>query len=258
MSVLLERLLNNDNEITRFFNEFYETLECTNCKQKKFIYEFYKNTIRGNLRVRWYCKTCSELKTKEKKKKHGWIPHQYKYLFETEDTKWCTGCKDYLNISLFSKNRSKRKGLHDRCTICKSKSDAASFKRNRKTRILKQKERKHRLRALKRNNKASATWQDWVSILEKYNYTCLSCGKNGDNVEIHQDHAISLKCGGDHIKTNLQPLCKHCNLSKGQKCITFKNRFKDGKLNLTIKPIYHRLCKVKKSRYYNKYKEQYR
>lgn len=40
---------------------------------------------------------------------------------EPENMAWCSGCKEYKSIELFSKNKSKRNGLSSDCKNCKSK-----------------------------------------------------------------------------------------------------------------------------------------
>ena len=44
---------------------------------------------------------------------------------------------------------------------------------------------------------------------------CQICGT--DQGEMHIDHIISRKSGGDHSLDNLRVLCKSCNLRKGAK-----------------------------------------
>jgi len=44
---------------------------------------------------------------------------------------------------------------------------------------------------------------------------CQICGT--DEGEMHIDHVISRKSGGDHSLDNLRVLCKSCNLRKGAK-----------------------------------------
>ena len=45
--------------------------------------------------------------------------------------------------------------------------------------------------------------------------SCQLCGT--DEGEMHIDHIISRKSGGDHSLDNLRVLCKSCNLRKGAK-----------------------------------------
>jgi len=61
------------------------------------------------------------------------------------------------------------------------------------------------------------TWQDWAEIKEKYDYTCLKCGRREPEIKLTIDHIIPLKHGGTNTKDNIQPLCTSCNSSKGTK-----------------------------------------
>jgi NMD protein affecting ribosome stability and mRNA decay len=48
-------------------------------------------------------------------------------------------------------------------------------------------------------------------ILAKYNHTCCYCGSM-ENLEI--DHIIPISKGGREDESNMQVLCKKCNMSK--------------------------------------------
>jgi 5-methylcytosine-specific restriction endonuclease McrA len=51
-------------------------------------------------------------------------------------------------------------------------------------------------------------------LIKLYNSPCSFCGSNE---KIQGDHIIPVSRGGYHGEGNLQPLCKSCNLSKGNK-----------------------------------------
>ena len=50
-------------------------------------------------------------------------------------------------------------------------------------------------------------------VLSRDGRVCAYCGT--DEGEMHIDHIIPRKAGGDHSLDNLQVLCKSCNLRKG-------------------------------------------
>lgn len=54
---------------------------------------------------------------------------------------------------------------------------------------------------------------DFVAICERYGNKCLACGSTSSKLTI--DHVIPISLGGDDIESNIQPLCKSCNSSKG-------------------------------------------
>lgn len=53
-------------------------------------------------------------------------------------------------------------------------------------------------------------------ILEKYNFTCQSCGRQApkDGVKLHVDHKVPIALGGKTVEDNLHVLCQDCNLGK--------------------------------------------
>ena len=59
--------------------------------------------------------------------------------------------------------------------------------------------------------------RDWV--FTTYGKACISCGSKED-IEI--DHIVSIARGGKNVLSNLQPLCKSCNVSKGTKKIDYR------------------------------------
>lgn len=60
-------------------------------------------------------------------------------------------------------------------------------------------------------------------ILQKYNYTCNSCGSK-TNLQI--DHIIPISRGGKTILKNLQVLCKKCNQKKHNKTMEEFNKWR--------------------------------
>jgi len=50
-------------------------------------------------------------------------------------------------------------------------------------------------------------------VFMRYGRACQLCGT--DEGEMHIDHIIPRKAGGDHSLDNLRVLCKSCNLRKG-------------------------------------------
>jgi len=51
-------------------------------------------------------------------------------------------------------------------------------------------------------------------ILERDNYTCKNCGVSGNIAKLNVDHIIPRSLGGKAEESNLQVLCKSCNLLK--------------------------------------------
>ncbi len=54
-------------------------------------------------------------------------------------------------------------------------------------------------------------------IFRRDDYTCQYCGKTINEVELHIDHIKPVSKGGTNAISNLQTLCRDCNLSKSNK-----------------------------------------
>jgi len=62
--------------------------------------------------------------------------------------------------------------------------------------------------------------QEWLEILEKYNYRCAYCGCEFDENTLPQkDHVIPISKGGHNTKENIVPACRDCNTRKNNKMI---------------------------------------
>ncbi|MCL2116417.1 MAG: HNH endonuclease [Methanobrevibacter sp.] len=68
-------------------------------------------------------------------------------------------------------------------------------------------------------NKSTVSNSIRNKVLERDNYTCLSCGTK-ENLTI--DHIIPRVEGGTNDIDNLQVLCQHCNLTKGFKKVDYR------------------------------------
>ena len=68
--------------------------------------------------------------------------------------------------------------------------------------------------------KEEVTPDEWNLILERYGSHCLVPGCINEDVTV--DHVIPLSLGGRNHISNLQPLCKSHNSSKGAKVIDYR------------------------------------
>lgn len=62
----------------------------------------------------------------------------------------------------------------------------------------------------------------WWSVLARDNWTCCSCGRQAqeDGITLEVDHIIPRSKGGTDETSNLQTLCKKCNIGKSNKDMT--------------------------------------
>jgi len=84
-------------------------------------------------------------------------------------------------------------------------------KRNKAKKLFYERTREHRIRA----SGGKFTFAQWVCVKKKYNFTCPRCGRNEPKISLTIDHIVPISLGGIHDITNIQPLCRRCNTSKG-------------------------------------------
>lgn len=165
-----------------------------------------------------------------------------------EDVKACKNCGKEKPLSEFRSRKNRKPGnLNTMCRECER--DAArearlnkkwqgldkqkSYERERKWRLEHTEEwseyqRKYRNKperlepnrqhvrdrdARIRGVDATLTIDEWVTILETFNYQCVYCGAPYE----HQDHFIPLSKGGTHTADNVVPACGPCNQRKSNK-----------------------------------------
>lgn len=66
------------------------------------------------------------------------------------------------------------------------------------------------------------TGAEWNSLCDAYKNKCLKCGKTFPRGKLTADHVLPIVMGGDSNISNIQPLCKSCNSSKGAKHIDYR------------------------------------
>jgi len=55
-------------------------------------------------------------------------------------------------------------------------------------------------------------------VFKRDDYTCVECGKSKTEITLHADHVLPVSQGGTDELSNLQTLCRDCNLTKSDKC----------------------------------------
>lgn len=63
--------------------------------------------------------------------------------------------------------------------------------------------------------KGTHTNQEWLDLLDFFDYRCLKCGRQEPEIVLQKDHVRHLYLGGCDCIVNLQPLCASCNAAKG-------------------------------------------
>lgn len=81
---------------------------------------------------------------------------------------------------------------------------------------------KRAYRVRKYSAEGSHTTQQWIELVEKYNYCCLKCKKQFPIEKLTQDHVVPLSKGGSNYIENIQPLCRSCNTGKLDRIIDYR------------------------------------
>lgn len=82
---------------------------------------------------------------------------------------------------------------------------------------------KNQYKARKKNAEGSHTFKDWLFLKEKFNNTCLCCGRVEPEIKLTEDHILPITKGGSDYIDNIQPLCQSCNSHKNVKTTSYKN-----------------------------------
>ena len=80
----------------------------------------------------------------------------------------------------------------------------------------------HKRRARLVGNGGVFTAEEWISLKEFYNFTCLRCGRREPEIKLEIDHVLPIFTGGLNVIANIQPLCVSCNRSKKTNHIDYR------------------------------------
>ncbi len=178
-----------------------EGKKCTKCDVWKVLDEFSKDKLQCN-GYRPSCKVCSNARNKlyAKSNKEKIKNKKHNYYLENKET-ILKRTKKY-----YQKNKEYYKNYH-----------AEYYEGNYE---------KYYNSTVKRrsyNFQVSFTPLQRNKILDRDNWICQCCGilvhdeKINNETKAHIDHIIPISKGGNSEPSNLQVLCRTCNLSKGNK-----------------------------------------
>lgn len=72
-------------------------------------------------------------------------------------------------------------------------------------------------------NGGTITAEEWQELKDKYNHTCLKCGRREPEIKLTLDHVVPISKGGINSIENAQPLCLSCNSRKKDKTIDYRS-----------------------------------
>lgn len=149
-----------------------------------------------------------------------------------EGHKLCRDCGVYKRLDEFLRDARRKDGRGSYCRECHYKRCQASRRKNpdgmrraqrswvaKKPVSLAESRRRYRARKAQADG-GGFTEQEWMDLVSHFGGRCLGCGR-GDR-PLERDHVVPLSLGGaDHID-NIQPLCRPCNASKGNRIIDYR------------------------------------
>jgi 5-methylcytosine-specific restriction enzyme A len=159
-------------------------------------------------------------------------------------SKCCSECKIFKPYSEFYAKKDSKDGHHVYCKNCAKNRRKKYYENNREKEIAYSKkwdkenfERRREIGRISRSKSYHAnkgkrqplTQLQKAVIIVRDDFTCQICKikvhvtRYNTTNKAHVDHIIPLNLGGSNDLSNLQTLCRNCNLIKGQK---IKDSFK--------------------------------
>lgn len=199
---------------------------CTTCQSWKPYSEFHKyKRMKDGYEI--YCKQCRKAKYKE----NDWYIPKGRKLSTLESKvingvvckgKLCTSCNQWKESKHFHKFKRLSDGLEIYCKECRKKTSKEYYS----TEQGKENAYKNALKRRSNKNHVIFTKHQRKQLLDRDNWKCQNCGIKVHDRSIddwntpdkaHIDHMIPISKGGKSVPSNLQTLCRSCNLSKHDK-----------------------------------------
>ena len=180
---------------------------CYKCKQTKSIDEFGKDKSRHDGKQP-ACKLCirkisSDFRANNKEKRKAAVDK-----YRAANQKKCNEA---------TKKSNQKNPETQRNWVNKNRLKVQQIKRDWAARHPEQnREIKINNKAKRRGASGKFTKQQIENLLIKQKQKCACCNIS-ISTEFHRDHIIPIVLGGNNEITNIQLLCKYCNLSKGGK-----------------------------------------
>lgn len=160
--------------------------------------------------------TCRKMLHSECQFRHGVWPLEGMVVRSSGRVEWlCKKCRAVV-VKQYYKDNPEKRGVVRRRVNKRSYNKNIVKRRAAKSAYGKANPEKRKSWAKRRMEALGVAWElkpgEWPALLRKYGKKCLKCGSVKD---ITKDHIVPLIKGGRHHISNLQPLCRSCNSSKG-------------------------------------------
>ena len=188
---------------------------CEKCNSWKLQNDFYLywNSRRQRFCLKNMCKNCEKRIAKKwfKENRKRSLDSWHRYYEENKDYILNKRCEYYKNNKsrILKQNHKYYEKNKDRC--CENNKE---WRKNNKERV---KKSKRKYKSLKLGAVGNFTEKQFQFLLFHYGKKCLSCEVTLTENNINRDHVVALTNGGNNMIHNIQPLCRSCNISKGNR-----------------------------------------
>lgn len=189
------------------------TKVCCQCKQEKPLDGFHRHKSRKDGHHA-KCKAC--LKTKQQE----YYQQNKEKILAQQQTPEGRARHHKHSINYYHRNQeecNQRSLEHWRNNKERHKERLQNWRKRNPDKTRAQKQNR---RARVKGGGGSFTPQEWRNLCSKFDNRCVCCGAN--NVVLAVDHIVPVSQGGTSNISNIQPLCKSCNSSKGTRIIDYR------------------------------------
>lgn len=193
---------------------------CAGCRATKPISDFHKNrSNKDGLQI--YCKPCMCAKNQESADRHR---ESKQSRNRAQRAEWRKANPEKAKAEYRDWYYGKGKGYHKKWQAENRETNRIVLQEWRKAHPNEMQHYGNVARLKREGYDPIHTLDEWMALLAKHEGKCAVCGSTDD---ICIDHVIPLSKGGTDAIENIQPLCRMCNASKGNK-ITDKNHAKSA------------------------------
>jgi 5-methylcytosine-specific restriction endonuclease McrA len=166
---------------------------CSKCSQSKPHSEFRKSQKGDRHGLHSWCYDCNRKARREHYQKN-------KQKYRDWYLQWCENNQDKVKAYEENRDRDYAESYRRQMSLPHGREQKRAYD--------------HNYRARKVAAEGILTKEVVQKVFETYGVICLACGSTSD---IQIDHVTPLSLGGTNMFENLQPLCKSCNSSKGNR-----------------------------------------